>query len=327
MHQAIVLHKNDEEVTAGIESLTDADLPDGDVTVRVAYSTLNYKDGLAITGKAPVVRKYPMVPGVDFSGTVESSDHPDFKPGDEVILNGWGVGEGHPGGMSQKARVKGEWLVPLPSALSLRWAMAVGTAGYTAMLCVLALVRQGVTPDKGDVLVTGANGGVGSVAVALLAGRGFNVVASTGRTEETDHLKALGASDVIHRDELSGRGKPLGKTRWAAAVDTVGSQTLANVLSTTQYGGSVAACGLAQGMDLPTTVAPFILRGVNLLGVDSVYAPMELRLEAWECLATELDTDKLEAMTSDVGLGDVIPLAEKILAGQVRGRTVIDVNR
>ncbi|AHK79531.1 zinc-binding alcohol dehydrogenase [Ectothiorhodospira haloalkaliphila] len=327
MHQAIVLHKNDEEVTAGIESLTDADLPDGDVTVRVAYSTLNYKDGLAITGKAPVVRKYPMVPGVDFSGTVESSDHPDFKPGDEVILNGWGVGEGHPGGMSQKARVKGEWLVPLPSALSLRWAMAVGTAGYTAMLCVLALVRQGVTPDKGDVLVTGANGGVGSVAVALLAGRGFNVVASTGRTEETDHLKALGASDVIHRDELSGRGKPLGKTRWAAAVDTVGSQTLANVLSTTQYGGSVAACGLAQGMDLPTTVAPFILRGVNLLGVDSVYAPMERRLEAWECLATELDTDKLEAMTSDVGLGDVIPLAEKILAGQVRGRTVIDVNR
>ncbi|MCG5492987.1 MULTISPECIES: MDR family oxidoreductase [Ectothiorhodospira] len=327
MHQAIVLHKNDEEVTAGIESLTDADLPDGDVTVRVAYSTLNYKDGLAITGKAPVVRKYPMVPGVDFSGTVESSDHPDFKPGDEVILNGWGVGEGHPGGMSQKARVKGEWLVPLPSALSLRWAMAVGTAGYTAMLCVLALVRQGVTPDKGDVLVTGANGGVGSVAVALLAGRGFNVVASTGRTEETDHLKALGASDVIHRDELSGRGKPLGKARWAAAVDTVGSQTLANVLSTTQYGGSVAACGLAQGMDLPTTVAPFILRGVNLLGVDSVYAPMERRLEAWECLATELDTDKLEAMTSDVGLGDVIPLAEKILAGQVRGRTVIDVNR
>ncbi|MCG5515415.1 MULTISPECIES: MDR family oxidoreductase [unclassified Ectothiorhodospira] len=327
MHRAIVLNKNDEGVIASVQSLTDADLPEGDVTVQVAYSTLNYKDGLAITGKAPVVKQYPMVPGVDFSGTVESSDHPDFKPGDAVILNGWGVGEGHPGGMSQKARVKGEWLVPLPSVLTPRRAMAVGTAGYTAMLCMLALVRQGVTPDKGDVLVTGANGGVGSVAVALLAGRGFNVVASTGRIEEAGHLKALGASEVIHRDELSGPGKPLGKTRWAAAVDTVGSQTLANVLSTTQYGGSVAACGLAQGMDLPTTVAPFILRGVNLLGVDSVYVPMERRVEAWDCIATELDTNKLESMTTEVGLDEVIPLAEKILSGQVRGRTIVDVNR
>lgn len=327
MYRAIVLNKTESGVEAKLESLDEQALPEGDVTVRVAWSTLNYKDGLAITGKAPVVRHYPMVPGVDLSGTVEHSDHPRWRPGDRVILNGWGVGEAHPGGLAEKARLKGDWLVPLPDAFDLRQAMAIGTAGYTAMLCVLALARQGVRPDQGDVLVTGAGGGVGSIAVMLLAGRGYRVVASTGRPGEAAYLTGLGAAEVMDRAELSSPGKPLGKIRWAGAVDTVGSHTLANVLASTCYGGSVAACGLAQGMDLPATVAPFILRGVNLLGVDSVYTPMERRLEAWDCLARELDPERLAAATTEVALAEVIPLAERILAGQVRGRTVVDVNR
>ncbi|MCG5509967.1 MDR family oxidoreductase [Ectothiorhodospira lacustris] len=327
MYRAIVLNKTENAVEATLEHRDEQALPEGDVTVKVAWSTLNYKDGLAITGKAPVVRHYPMVPGVDLSGTVEHSDHPRWRPGDCVILNGWGVGEAHPGGLAEKARLKGDWLVPLPEAFDLRQAMAIGTAGYTAMLCVLALARQGVDPDQGEILVTGAGGGVGGIAVMLLAGRGYRVVASTGRLQEAAYLKGLGAAEVMDRAALSSPGKPLGKPRWAGAVDTVGSHTLANVLASTRYGGSVAACGLAQGMDLPATVAPFILRGVNLLGVDSVYMPMERRLEAWDCLARELEPDRLAAATTEVALAEVIPLAEKILAGQVRGRAVVDVNR
>ncbi|MFP4080329.1 MAG: MDR family oxidoreductase [Ectothiorhodospira sp.] len=328
MYRAIVLHKTDTGVQARVEDLDEAGLPPGDVTVQVDYSTLNYKDGLAITGSAPVVRSYPMVPGVDLAGTVEASDHPRWRPGDRVILNGWGVGEEHPGGLAQKARLQGDWLVPLPEAFTPRQAMAIGTAGYTAMLCLMALEEKGLDPSQGEVLVTGANGGVGSLAVALLAARGYTVVASTGRMDEAGHLQALGAAEVMDRAELSEPSKkPLGRARWAGAVDTVGSHTLANVLATTRYGGSVAACGLAQGMDLPTTVAPFILRGVSLLGVDSVRAPLERRETAWGRLAQELDPDKLEAVTTEVGLGEVIPLAERLLAGQVRGRTVVDVNR
>ncbi|MCG5535653.1 MDR family oxidoreductase [Ectothiorhodospira mobilis] len=328
MYRAIVLDKTDAGVQARVQELDEEGLPPGDVTVRVEYSTLNYKDGLAITGRAPVVRRYPMVPGVDLAGTVEASEHPRWRPGDRVILNGWGVGEDHPGGLAQKARLRGDWLVPLPEAFTPRQAMAIGTAGYTAMLCVMALEEKGLDPAQGEVLVTGASGGVGSLAVALLAGQGYTVVASTGRMAEADHLKALGAAEVMDRAALAAPPvKPLGKARWAGAVDTVGSHTLAHVLATTRYGGSVAACGLAQGMDLPTTVAPFILRGVSLLGVDSVQAPLERRETAWRRLAQELDPDKLEAVTTEVALAQVIPLAERILAGQVRGRTVVDVNR
>ena len=323
--KAIVVDKTDQGYTATLRDAQDSELMEGDVTVRVTHSTVNYKDGLAITGKAPVVRRFPMVPGIDFAGTVEASTHPDWAAGDEVILNGWGVGETHWGGYAQRARVKGDWLVRRPASLSAAEAMAVGTAGYTAALCVLALDRAGLTPDRGPVVVTGAAGGVGSVAVALLSARGWHVIASTGRPSEADYLKTLGAAEIIDRAELSGPARPLGKERWAAGVDAVGSHTLANVLSMTRYGGAVAACGLAQGMDLPTSVAPFILRGVSLLGVDSVMAPMARRLEAWTMVARDLDRSKLAAMTRTIALDEVIGTAPRILAGVVRGRLVVDV--
>jgi acrylyl-CoA reductase (NADPH) len=300
---------------------------DADVTVRIAHSTINYKDGLALTNRSPVVRRWPMVPGIDGAGTVESSSDPRWSVGDRVVLNGWGVGETHWGCLVQKARLKGDWLIALPDGLSTADAMAVGTAGYTAMLCVMALDEAGVRPGDGEVLVTGASGGVGSVAVALLAGRGYRVVASTGRAAEADYLQGLGAAAVIDRAELSTAGRPLQKERWAGVVDAVGSHTLANALAQTRYGGAVAACGLAQGMDLPTSVAPFILRGVRLLGVDSVMCPMARRQQAWTHLAAELDRAKLAAMTRTIGLADAPQAAVDILAGQVRGRLVVDVDR
>lgn len=327
MFNAVLIEKDDAGYRASLRELDDAALPEGDVTVKVEYSTLNYKDGLAITGKGPVVRKFPMVPGIDLAGTVEASSHPGIAIGDRVLLNGWGVGEGHWGGLAQRARLKGEWLVPLPAAFTPREAMAIGTAGYTAMLCVMALERQGVTPDKGEVLVTGANGGVGSVAVAVLAGLGYTVVASTGRPDEADYLKALGATEILDRAQFAAPGKPLARERWAGAVDTVGSHTLANVCSSTKYRGTVAACGLAQGMDLPATVAPFILRGVTLVGIDSVMAPREERIEAWRRLARDLDPAKLALMTREIGLGETIDTAAALLEGKVRGRVVVDVNR
>ncbi|MDI3514492.1 MAG: MDR family oxidoreductase [Gammaproteobacteria bacterium] len=327
MFKAVLIEKDEAGYRAGVTELDDAALPEGDVTVRVAYSTLNYKDGLAITGKGPVVRKFPMVPGIDLAGTVEASSHPAIAVGDAVVLNGWGVGEGHWGGLAQRARLKGDWLVPLPATFTPRQAMAIGTAGYTAMLCVMALERHGVSPEQGEVLVTGANGGVGSVAVALLAKLGFTVVASTGRPQEADYLKALGAAEIIDRAQFSAPGKPLAKERWAGAVDTVGSHTLANVCASTRYRGTVAACGLAQGMDLPATVAPFILRGVTLAGVDSVMAPRAERLEAWRRLAQDLDVGKLELMAHEIGLGEVVATAAALLDGKVRGRVVVDVNR
>lgn len=327
MFNAVLIEKDDAGYPASLRELDDAALPEGDVTVKVEYSTLNYKDGLAITGKGPVVRKFPMVPGIDLAGTVEASSHPGIAIGDRVLLNGWGVGEGHWGGLAQRARLKGEWLVPLPAAFTPRDAMAIGTAGYTAMLCVMALERQGVTPDKGEVLVTGANGGVGSVAVAVLAGLGYTVVASTGRPDEADYLKALGATEILDRARFAAPGKPLARERWAGAVDTVGSHTLANVCASTRYRGTVAACGLAQGMDLPATVAPFILRGVTLVGIDSVMAPREERIEAWRRLARDLDPAKLALMTREIGLGETIDTAAALLEGKVRGRVVVDVNR
>ena len=327
MFKAILIEKDDAGYRAQLTELADDALPEGDVTVRVAYSTLNYKDGLAITGKGPVVRKFPMVPGIDLAGTVEASSHPDVAVGDAVVLNGWGVGEGHWGGLAQRARLKGDWLVPLPAAFTARQAMAIGTAGYTAMLCVMALERHGVTPDQGEILVTGANGGVGSVAVAVLAKLGYTVVASTGRPDEADFLKTLGAAEIIDRATLNAPGKPLARERWAGAVDTVGSHTLANVCASTRYRGTVAACGLAQGMDFPSTVAPFILRGVTLAGIDSVMAPRAERLEAWQRLGRDLDVAKLELITSEIGLSEVIDTAGRLMAGQVRGRVVVDVNR
>ena len=323
--KGLQLTKGDKGTIAAWTDLTDADLMDGDVTVRVSHSTLNYKDGLAVTGKAPVVRRWPMIPGIDFAGTVEASSNPAYKPGDGVILNGWGTGETHLGGYAQKARVKGDWLVPLPSAFTPAQAMAIGTAGYTSMLCVMALERNGITPDRGPVVVTGAAGGVGSVAIALLAKLGYTVIASTGRAAEADYLKGLGASEIIDRAELSGTPRPLNKERWAGAVDTVGSATLANVISMTKYDGCVAACGLAQGMDLPGSVAPFILRGVTLAGVDSVMAPRARRLEAWSRLARDLDTSKLDAMTVTRPIADVTTLAPAILDGKVRGRVVLEI--
>lgn len=327
MFKAILIEKDDAGYRAGLKDVDDASLPEGDVRVRVAWSTLNYKDGLAITGKVPVVRSFPMVPGIDFAGIVEESSHPDYKPDDAVLLNGWGVGEVHWGGLAQRACVKGDWLIPLPAAFSPRQAMAIGTAGYTAMLCVLALERHGVTPAAGDVLVTGAAGGVGSVAVALLARLGYRVVASTGRPAEADYLTSLGAAEVVDRAQFSAPGKPLAKERWAAAVDTVGSHTLANVCASMRYRGVVAACGLAQGMDLPATVAPFILRGVTLAGVDSVYCPRADRLLAWQRLATDLDPALLDTITHEIGLSDAITVAGALLEGKVRGRVVVDVNR
>ena len=301
------------------------ELMDGDVLVRVLWSTVNYKDGLALTGKAPVVRRWPMIPGVDFVGVVETSSHPDWKAGDRAILNGWGLGETHLGAYGEKARVKGEWLVPLPPGMDPRDAMAIGTAGYTAMLALMALERAGVTPASGPIVVTGAAGGVGSVAVSLLAGAGFTVAASTGRPEEADYLKRLGAAEIIPRGELATPGRPLGRERWGGAIDSVGSHTLANVLATTRYGGAVAACGLAGGMDLPTTVAPFILRGASLLGIDSVMCPLPRRREAWTRLAGALDRGKLGDMTREIALSDVLEAGRAIVEGKIRGRTDVRI--
>ena len=327
MFKGILITKNDTGYQAQVQQIDDAVLPEGDVTVQVTWSTLNYKDGLAITGKSPVVRRFPMVPGIDFAGTVIESSNAAWKVGDKVILNGWGVGETHCGGLAEKARVKGEWLVPLPAAFSARQAMAIGTAGYTAMLCVLALEKHGIKPGDGEILVTGANGGVGSVAIALLAKLGYKVVASTGRPAEAEHLKALGASAVIDRAELSAPGKPIGKERWAGVVDTVGSHTLTNACATTKYRGAVAACGLAGGMDFPATVAPFILRGVTLYGIDSVMAPLAVRREAWERLGHDLEIARLDAITREIGLAEALGVAAELLEGKVRGRVVVDVNR
>ncbi|MBN9423441.1 MAG: alcohol dehydrogenase [Candidatus Accumulibacter sp. 66-26] len=327
MFKAIVLEKTDAGVLAEVRELADDALPEGDVTIRVDYSTLNYKDGLAITGKAPVVRKYPMVPGIDLAGTVEASSHAGWKAGDRVVLNGWGVGEAHWGGLAQKACLRGDWLVPLPAAFTAQQAMAIGTAGYTAALCVLALERHGVTPAQGEILVTGASGGVGSVAIALLAKRGYTVVAATGRLQEADYLKSLGAAEVIDRAQFAEAGKPLGKERWAGAVDTLGSHTLANICATARYGATVAACGLAQGMDLPASVAPFILRGVTLAGIDSVMAPLPARLAAWQRLVSDLDPALLGEIGRTVGLAEAIPEARRLMEGTVRGRVVVDVSR
>lgn len=326
MFKAIQINKDDNGYRAALTELEDAMLPEGDVTVRVEYSTLNYKDGLAITGKAPVVRKFPLTAGIDFAGVVEESNNPAWKAGDRVVLNGWGVGETHSGGLAQRARVRGEWLVPLPAAFTARQAMAIGTAGYTAMLCVLAIEKHGIKPADGDILVTGANGGVGSVAITLLAKLGYRVVASTGRLNEAEHLKTLGAAETIDRNELSAPGKPLGKERWAGVIDAVGSHTLANACAGTKYGGAVAACGLAQGMDFPASVAPFILRGITLYGIDSVMAPLAARKEAWERLARDLDAAQLEKIVHEIGLSEAIPTAAELLAGTVRGRVVVNVN-
>jgi acrylyl-CoA reductase (NADPH) len=327
--KAIVIEKAEEgakpATRATLTTFDEANLMDGDVTVRVGYSTINYKDGLAITGKAPVVRRFPMIAGIDFAGTVESSAHPDWKAGDAVVLNGFGLGETHLGAYAEKARVKGDWLVRLPGGLSPHDAMAIGTAGYTAMLCVMALERHGVQPADGPVVVTGATGGVGSVAIAILSKLGFTVHAVTGRPQEADYLKSLGASELIARDELTGAVRPLAKERWAAGVDAVGSTVLANVLSMTRYGGAVAACGLAGGMDLPTSVAPFILRGVCLLGIDSVMAPIALRREAWKRLESDLDRSKLAAMTTEIPLAAVPDAARRLLAGEAKGRIVVKI--
>lgn len=325
--KALLIEKDDAGYRAAVKDVDDTLLPPGDVTVRVAYSTVNYKDGLAITGKSPVVRKFPLVAGIDLAGTVDGSDDPRFKPGDRVLLNGFGVGESHSGGLAQRARLKADWLLPLPAGLSERQAMAIGTAGYTAMLCVLALERHGLKPGDGDILVTGANGGVGSVAITLLARLGFRVVASTGRLAEADFLKGLGAADVISRDEFNSPGKPLAKERFAGVVDSVGSHTLANACASTRYGGAVAACGLAQGLDFPASVAPFILRGITLYGIDSVMAPMARRQQAWARLAQDLDLARLDSLTQEIALSDVPAAGPRILAGQVRGRLVVDVNR
>ena len=323
--KAIRIDKAEKGTTVALTQFDEAELMDGDVTVRVEWSTLNYKDGLAVTGKAPVVRRFPMIAGIDFAGTVEASSHPQWKAGDKVICNGWGMGETHLGAYAEKARVKGDWLVRLPEGLSTREAMAIGTAGYTAMLSVLALEKYGLTAKHGPIIVTGAAGGVGSVATAVLSKLGYHVIASTGRMSEAGYLKDLGAAEVIDRSELSGPAKPLAKERWAGGIDSVGSTTLANVLSMTKYGGAVAACGLAAGMDLPTSVAPFILRGVCLLGIDSVMCPIERRKTAWSRLASDLDRGKLTEITHEIGLDEVIGAGAKILAGQVRGRIVVKI--
>jgi acrylyl-CoA reductase (NADPH) len=323
--KAIRIDKAEKGTVATLTQFDEAELMEGDVTVRVEWSTVNYKDGLAVTGKAPVVRRFPMIAGIDFAGTVEQSSHPQWKPGDKVICDGWGMGETHLGAYAEKARVKGDWLVRLPEGMSARDAMAIGTAGYTAMLSVLALERHGLTPKHGPVVVTGAAGGVGSVAIAVLSKLGYSVIASTGRLSEAPYLKALGAAEVIDRNELSGPAKPLARERWAGGIDSVGSTTLANLLSMTKYGGAIAACGLAAGMDLPTSVAPFILRGVCLLGIDSVVCPIEQRKTAWSRLASDLDRAKLAEITHEIGLDGVIDAGAKILAGQVRGRIVVKI--
>lgn len=323
--KAIRIDKADKGTTAQLTQFDEAELMDGDVTVRVEWSTLNYKDGLALTGKAPVVRRFPMIAGIDFAGTVEASSHPQWKAGDKVVCTGWGMGETHLGAYAEKARVKGDWLVALPQGLSARDAMAIGTAGFTAMLAVLALEKHGLSPKSGPVVVTGAAGGVGSVAIAVLSKLGYHVIASTGRASEADYLKQLGAAEVIDRNELSAPAKPLAKERWAGGVDSVGSTTLANLLSMTKYGGAIAACGLAAGMDLPSSVAPFILRGVCLLGIDSVMCPIEPRKAAWQRLASDLDRTKLSEITKEISLDEVSEWGAKILAGQVRGRIVVKI--
>ncbi|MCJ9703829.1 MULTISPECIES: MDR family oxidoreductase [unclassified Bradyrhizobium] len=323
--KAIRIDKADKGTTAALTQFDEAELMDGDVTVRVEWSTLNYKDGLALTGKAPVVRRFPMIAGIDFAGTVEQSSHPQWKAGDKVVCTGWGMGETHLGAYAEKARVKGDWLVALPQGLSARDAMAIGTAGFTAMLSVLALEKHGLSPKSGPVVVTGAAGGVGSVATAVLSKLGYHVIASTGRASEADYLKEIGAAEVIDRNELSAPAKPIAKERWAGGVDSVGSTTLANLLSMTKYGGAIAACGLAAGMDLPSSVAPFILRGVCLLGIDSVMCPIEPRKAAWQRLASDLDRTKLSEITQEIPLDEVPQWGAKILAGQVRGRIVVKI--
>ncbi|VVN03135.1 Acrylyl-CoA reductase AcuI [Pseudomonas fluorescens] len=324
---AIVIDKDESGYGVKLTAVNEADLPEGDVTVRVSHSTLNYKDALALTGKSPIVRSFPMVPGIDLAGIVEESQASAFKAGDKVLLNGWGVGEGHWGGLAQMARLKSEWLIPLPEAFTPSQAMAIGTAGYTAMLSVIALEKHGVKPEHGEVLVTGANGGVGSFTIAILAKLGYQVVASTGRVAESDYLKQLGAARIIDRATLSEPGRPLAKEQWAAAVDSVGSHTLVNVCAGIKYRGIVAACGLAQGMDFPGSVAPFILRGVTLAGIDSVTRPQADRLEAWSRLATDLDTSLLPLISREIGLSEVIDIAPQLIAGQVRGRVVVDTGR
>jgi acrylyl-CoA reductase (NADPH) len=327
MFKAILVEREPPPYRAEVKSLDEAQLPANEVTVRVAYSTLNYKDALAITGKGPVVRQFPLVPGIDLAGTVEQSSNSSVAVGQKVVLNGWGVGESHWGGLAQLARLKGDWLIPLPSAFTPRQAMAIGTAGYTAMLSVMALERHGLKPGSGEILVTGAAGGVGSVAVAVLSKLGFKVVAVTGRAAEADFLKRLGASEILDRAQFASAGKPLAKERWAGAIDVVGSHTLANVCASVRYGGVVAACGLAAGMDFPATVAPFILRGVTLAGIDSVMRPRPDRIEAWDRLARDLDIEKLELLTEEIGLSQAVERAALLLQGQVRGRVVVDVNR
>lgn len=324
--RAILIERDGSRQSVGLAELPRDRLPEGDVTVRVAYSTLNYKDALAITGKSPVVRKFPMVPGIDLAGTVEQSSNSEFRPGDRVVLNGWGVGEQHWGGLAEVARVKGDWLIPLEPAFSSAQAMSIGTAGYTAALCVMALERHGVTPDNGEVLVTGAAGGVGSVATALLAKLGYEVIAVTGRMEESDYLKKLGAKRILPRSQFSEPGKPLAKEQWAGAVDVAGGQVLANVCASMKYRGVVAACGLAGGMDFPATVAPFILRGVTLAGIDSVMCPREERREAWRRLARDLDPSLLDAMTERVPLEACIPVADRLISGAVRGRVIVPIS-
>ena len=327
MFKAVLINKEDDRYSASLQEISESQLPEGDVTIDVQYSTLNYKDGLAITGKSPVVRKFPMVPGIDLVGTVAETTHPDYKAGDLVVLNGWGVGETHWGGLAQKARLNGDWLVPLPGSFTPKQAMSIGTAGYTAMLCIMALEQHGISPDSGEILVTGATGGVGSVAVALLAKLGYQVVAMTGRAEESDYVTALGAREVMARSEYAEPGRPLARERWAGVIDVVGSHVLANACAATKYGGTVAACGLAGGFDLKTTVMPFILRGVTLAGVDSVMCPRDKRLEAWRRLEQDLDPSKLNDIAHEVGLSDAIETARGLLNGKVRGRVIVDVNR
>jgi acrylyl-CoA reductase (NADPH) len=327
MFKAIVINKDDKGYRAELDQLEESALPAGDVRVRVHYSTLNYKDGLAITGKGPVVRSFPMVPGIDFAGEVLESSSPEFKVGDAVLLNGWGVGEGHWGGLAQQARVKADWLIPLPRGFTAKQALAIGTAGYTAMLCVMALQKHGVKPADGEVLVTGAAGGVGSFAIALLSKLGFTVVASSGRPQEAEYLRSLGAAEVIDRSSLSEPGKPLARERWAAVVDSVGSHTLVNACAATKSEGAVAACGLAQGIDFPGTVAPFILRGVTLYGINSVTVPKAKRIAAYEQLSALVDLATLEAISHEISLGEAMEYADALMKGNVRGRVIVDVNR
>jgi len=327
MFKGILIEKNDDQYTASVQSIDESQLPEGDVSIDVAYSTLNFKDGLAITGKGPVVRSFPMVPGIDLVGTVTQSDNDKFQAGDQVLLNGFGVGEKHWGGLAEKARLKSDWLIKLPAGLSAKQAMAIGTAGYTAMLSVIALERHGITPEKGDVLVTGANGGVGSFAITLLAKLGYRVIASTGRPEEADYLKALGAAEIIDRNTLSEPGRPMVKERWAAAIDSVGSHTLTNVCAGLKYGGVVTACGLAQGMDFPASVAPFILRGITLAGIDSVMRPLADREEAWSRLAELLTEGDFTSIGTEISLDDAVATAHELMAGKVRGRVMVNLQK